>query len=323
VAAANAAAAGVAGQTQAMLEAQIASAPEEHKQFYRSRHQVMKEITSMSKTLQQLPASPGNAEARKSLTAAIELKQGHVDDTTHLLMADDFGKAYPVFLQLEKSRGEESSVAKRWAAAYDECSKKARVETAMANRVIADAKLASMGLTTAAPSGLHTFMAASTSPAQGMMQAMARHTPAVQSATPYFQPQPATRTRFLPPQTGARPYGTTPAWMTQGQPQQQQQRGPPPPPGERAVFSYDRIAAGEDLRKPVFHNHRAGLRLVSGDGRGLVNINGISNLASPISGQPGPCHFCQGPHISADCGFLRSWFSAGRIEANGHPKARW
>ena len=84
-----------------------------------------------------------------------------------------------------------------------------------------------------------------------------------------------------------------------------------------------RVAAGEDLRKPVFFDHKFGLRLVSGDGRGLVNMIGLNNLASPISGQPGPCHFCSGPHISADCGFLRGMYSAGHLEASGHPKHRW
>jgi hypothetical protein len=64
LATANATTTSIAGQTQAMLEAQIAFAPEVHKQFYRSRHQVMKEITSMSKTLQQLPATPACRFAR-------------------------------------------------------------------------------------------------------------------------------------------------------------------------------------------------------------------------------------------------------------------
>eukprot|EP01047_Picozoa_sp_COSAG01_P079249 COSAG01_NODE_14956_length_1391_cov_2.064241_1_plen_270_part_00 len=220
VAAANANAASIAGQTQAMLEAQIASAPEEHKPFYRSRHRVMKEITSMSKTLQQMPATPGNAEARASLAASIELKQSHVDDTTHLLMAEDFSKAYPVFLQLEKTRGEESGVAKRWSAAYDECAKKARVETALQNRVIADAKIAALGLTAAPATGLHNFISANASPAQGMMQAMARHSPVVQPATPYYQRQPAAAVQRLVPQTGARPFGykkvETRKWCSSG-----------------------------------------------------------------------------------------------------------
>jgi hypothetical protein len=124
-----------------MHEAQIAGAPEELKPFYTARRQRLTEIGDLTSTLAKIPVNETTAEARAALTKQIDFKKAQVDDTTQLLMAPDFGKAYPIYLQLERERNEASgSTAKRWASASENYIKRLKVENAINARNTAEAR---------------------------------------------------------------------------------------------------------------------------------------------------------------------------------------
>jgi hypothetical protein len=323
-------------QTKAMHEAQIAGAPEELKPFYTARRQRLTEIGDLTTTLAKIPANETTAEARAALTKQIDFKKAQVDDTTQLLMAPDFGKAYPIYLQLERERNEASgSTAKRWASASENYIKRLKVENAINARNTAEARgnVFSPSLLPS-PTGFPPM-----NRGRGTPFAQFPAQPLQMQVQPQFQPQiqpvvqPVSGT-----QTGRRPYGVTPAWLIGSQPSPQQQQQQQAQLQQQQTqqqqqeqtlrgraYGPDRFATGGDMSQPVFFEvPNVGLRLVTGDGKRLVSMrNGMSNLSSAPRGGAGPCFFCNGPHNSCECVILRGWHQQGLIDANGHPLRRF